>query len=222
MYQSYPEDLKEFAHEMGITLVGINSNSGQALAYLAQSDMRGGKVWINRKSAEDFFTEQGRSCFDAIQPFNKPNGSKYTLKLTDAPKRGLYSLKYPYEIKANDISKRINVDKNVLDNGSKEDQIAEVKKYWSEKVKDEENKCELLRKYIHDPGIDKLLKDTMSRVNWIYENILNQPSDNWHIGHLDASKGGESDNLYYQPPIQARYTNRYVFNRWFERIKVKD
>ena len=125
---SYPEDLQEFAAEMGISLVGIGTRSGQALADLAQPEMRGGAQWVNRESAEIFFREQGMSCDDAIQPFNKPNG-KNRLKLMDAD-RGLYSLKYPYEIKANDISKRINVDKNVLDNGTKEEQIAEVKKYW--------------------------------------------------------------------------------------------
>ena len=97
---SYPEDLIEFAAEMGISLVGIGTRSGQALAYLAQPEMRGGADWVNRESAENFFREQGMSCDDAIQPFNKPNG-KNRLKLMDAD-RGLYSLKYPYEIKAND------------------------------------------------------------------------------------------------------------------------
>lgn len=220
---SYPEDLIEFAAEMGISLVGIGTRSGQALAYLAQPEMRGGADWVNRESAENFFREQGMSCDDAIQPFNKPNG-KNRLKLMDAD-RGLYSLKYPYEIKANDISKRINVDKNVLDNGTKEEQIAEVKKYWFQKVKDKMNECELLMKClrnIYDPEINEWLKNKTTEIKWIYENILNEPSSKWHIGHLDASKGCESSNLFYQPSIQRAYTNKYVFNRWFERIKVKD
>jgi len=39
------------------------------------------------------------------------------------------------------------------------------------------------------------------------------------VGHLDADKGNEPENLRYQPPIQARFRDKYIFNEFFERLK---
>jgi hypothetical protein len=63
--------------------------------------------------------------------------------------------------------------------------------------------------------------EELSNIHWVHTHILSIPSDRWQIGHLDASKGNEPENLFYQPPIQARFRDKYVFNKYFERIRVK-
>jgi hypothetical protein len=221
MYQSYPEDLVAFANRVNIRLPRILSVGGQALALLAQPENRGGQRFITPQETTDFFEKIGFATRDSIQPFNKPCGNKLQL-IEEKP--GLYSLKYPYELKANDIAKRINVDKHVLKNGTKDQQISEVKKYWLEKVKHKQSECALLLDCLRVkwmPEIYEWFKRETSGVNWIYKHILNVPSDRWQIGHLDASKGNDAENLFYQPPIQARFRDNYIFNEHFERIKVK-
>jgi hypothetical protein len=218
---AYTEDLISFAEDVKINLPKISSVGGQALAFLSQPENRSGGKFITPQETADFFTKLGIKTRDSIQPFNKPWGNR--LQLVDA-KPGLYSLKYPFVLKWNDISKRISVDKNVLENGTKEEQIDEVKKYWFHKMTQKEKECEILLDYLRMKWsyevYNKLLEE-LSNIQWVYTHILSMPHDRWQIGHLDASKGNESENLFYQPPIQARFRDNYIFNKYFERIKVK-
>jgi len=218
---TYPEELVSFAEDVKISLPKISSVGGQALAYLSQPENRGGNKFITPQETTDFFTGIGIKTRDSIQPFNKPWGNR--LQLVDA-KPGLYSLKYPFALKWNDILKRVSVDKNVLENGTKEEQIGEVKKYWFHKMRHKEQDCKILLEYLRMKWsyevYDKLIEE-LSSVQWVHTHILSVASDRWQIGHLDASKGNEPENLFYQPPIQARFRDKYVFNKYFERIRVK-
>lgn len=48
------------------------------------------------------------------------------------------------------------------------------------------------------------------------KNITDVPNDEWHIGHLDPTIGDASEkNLAYQPPIQARFRDRFKFDPLF-------
>ena len=220
MYE-YPDDLVAFAEHANIRLPGVSTVGGQALAFLAQPENRGGSHFATPSETTEFFRRVGLSTRDSIQPFNKPCGNR--LQLVDA-KPGLYSLKYPYETKANDIAKRISVDKHVLENGSPQEQISEVKRYWLHKMKQKEKECQILLDYLRLHWRDDVytwLKEELSGIQWVFTHIINMDPSRWQIGHLDASKGNEADNLFYQPPIQARFRDNYVFNKNFERIKVK-
>ena len=218
---TYPEELVSFAEDVKISLPKISSVGGQALAYLSQPENRGGNKFITPQETANFFTELGIKTRDSIQPFNKPWGNR--LQLVDT-KPGLYSLKYPFALKWNDISKRVSVDKNVLENGTKEEQIGEVRKYWLHKMKNKEEDCKILLDYLRMKWSHEVyckLMEELSNIHWVHTHILSMPSDRWQIGHLDASKGNEPENLFYQPPIQARFRDKYVFNKYFERIRVK-
>ena len=218
---AYSEELVSFAEDVKISLPKISSVGGQALAFLSKAENRGGGKFITPQETANFFTELGIKTRDSIQPFNKPWGNR--LQLVDT-KPGLYSLKYPFELKWNDISKRVSVDKNVLENGTKEEQIGEVRKYWLHKMKNKEEDCKILLDYLRMKWSHEVyckLMEELSNIHWVHTHILSMPSDRWQIGHLDASKGNEPENLFYQPPIQARFRDNYVFNKYFERIKVK-
>lgn len=220
MYE-YPEELLEFAKSVDLRLPRVTTVGGQALAFLARPENRGGKRFITPNETVEFFKNLDLETRDSIQPFNKVCGCR--LKLIDT-KPGLYSLEYPFVLKLNDINKRIDVDKNVLENGSKQDQVAEVKRYWTQKMATQEDECKILLDYLRmkwSKKVHDLLIGKLSEIKWVYTHILSAPADVWQIGHLDASKGNESTNLYYQPPIQARYRDNYIFNRLFEKIKVK-
>lgn len=220
MYE-YPGDLITFAAQSSIRLPSISTVGGQALAFLAQPENRGGSRFVTPCETIEFFKKIGLNTRDSIQPFNKPCGNR--LQLIGA-KPGLYSLKYPYEIKANDIAKRISVDKHVLENGTPGEQISEVKKYWFQKVKHKHTECEILLDYLRLHWRDDVyarLKEELSGIQWIFTHIICVEPSRWQIGHLDASKGNEAENLFYQPPIQARFRDNYIFNKHFERIKVK-
>lgn len=219
---NYDHELIEFYQRHDKKMPPITSGIGIALAWLSQPDMRGGNFWVDREMAENFFKSKGYTSGDAIQAFNKPGGSTPGLKLDRSNGRGKYSLKYPFEF--NDMEKRVNVMKNVLVNGTKIKQIGYVKKFHYIKLqrnmKDAAMFLKLLNlKYSRDV-YDRVMEE-ISHIRWNIEHILDQPSKVWQIGHLDATKGNDPANLYYQPPIQARYRDKYIFNREFERIKVK-
>lgn len=218
---TYPEELVSFSNDKGIKLPKVNTVGGQALAFLAQPENRGGKKFITPTETVEFFKQLNLPTRDSIQPFNKVCGNK--LQLVDA-KPGLYSLKYPFEVKWNDISKRVSVDENVLKNGTKEEQINEVKKYWLYKMRHKEEDCKILLDYLRmkwSYNVYNKLLEELSGIQWVHTHILSMASDRWQIGHLDASKGNEAENLFYQPPIQARFRDKYVFNKYFEKIRVK-
>lgn len=48
------------------------------------------------------------------------------------------------------------------------------------------------------------------------ENLVDVPNDDWQIGHLDPTipESGET-NLAFQPPLQARYRDRFKWDRIF-------
>lgn len=222
LFTAYDPDLIRFFNDKCVKLPNINSLGGQALAWMSQPYMRGGESYITRTECEDFCSRNGIKTGDAIQAFNKPAGSMPGLKLTKTTRRGQYSLRYPFEF--NDMEKRLNVDSHVLENGSRDDQIAYVKNYHLEKIKENLKDCEMffeLLKYKYSEDVEERFNRELSHIRWTFENIIEMPNEKWHIGHLDATKGNDPSNLFYQPPIQARYRDNCIFNREFERIKVK-
>jgi hypothetical protein len=118
-FECYPEDLVAFCTEQKINLPGIDSLKGQAIALMAQPEIRGQK-YIDRDSTTPFFQQIGMKSTDSIQPFNKATGLKRM------PGKGKYCLVYPFEADMTDIHKRqdckIDGDKNTL--------IDIIKHYW--------------------------------------------------------------------------------------------
>ena len=117
MFDAYPEELKEFAKENEIELPTITGKRGQALALMAQPEVRG-QFYVDRKTAELFFKNINMYSADVIQAFNKSTG----IKRMDA--KGKYCLKYPFEADKVDIDKRkdanISGDRNLYINAVKE------------------------------------------------------------------------------------------------------
>ena len=55
--------------------------------------------------------------------------------------------------------------------------------------------------------------------DWWRENLLDVANSLWQTGHLDPTIGDASEaNLAYQPPIQARYRNRFKWDRFFHKM----
>ena len=117
MFEAYPEDLREFAKENDIELPTITGKRGQALALMAQPEIRG-QFYVDRKTAELFFKNINMYSADVIQAFNKSTG----IKRMDV--KGKYCLKYPFEADKVDIDKRkdanISGDRNLYINAVKE------------------------------------------------------------------------------------------------------
>ena len=154
-----------------------------------------------------------------------PGGSTPGLKLDKSKGIGFYSLKYPF--KFNDEEKRSNVKMNVLMNGSKGEQVKSVKEFHLKKLEsnmeDAKMFMNLLKKTRSKDVYDRLIKE-IHHMKWVIEHIIDQPIKDWQIGHLIANPPKEANdpsNLYYQPPIQARFRDNCIFNQGFERIKVK-
>jgi hypothetical protein len=52
--------------------------------------------------------------------------------------------------------------------------------------------------------------------DWWKKNLIDIPNEEWQIGHLDPTIDDASEkNLAYQPPIQAKYRNRFKFDTFF-------
>lgn len=225
MYDSYPEELCDHYERHGRGLPSLKSKQGQALAWLAQPGMRGGKGWVDRKAAVKFFDDNDMESSDSIQPFNKPGGSTPGLKLDNTRGKGFYSLKFPFEF--NDEEKRSNVKMNVLVNGTKEEQVKSVKNFQLKKLEDNMKDAEMFLTLLNKTRSMKVYKRLMkeiSHIKWVIQNILDKPTEDWEIGHLIAhppKTANDPSNLYYQPPIQARFRDKCIFNQGFERIKVK-
>ncbi len=45
----------------------------------------------------------------------------------------------------------------------------------------------------------------------IKADYLDVPNDDWEVGHMNPGKGGIDDNFVFQPPIQGRYRDEYIF-----------
>jgi len=220
MNLTYAPELCELYDKHGLKLPSIKTAQGAALALLSQPNMRGGKDWVDREAAEKFFREHGISSRDAIQPFNKPGGQSLLDKIDV---KGKYSLKFPFAFK--DLYKRRDVKMNVLSNGTREEQVEGVKDFQFKVAKQHMEDAEMffrLYELERKSGVYDRLLGEIHKIKEICDTILCVPTEKWHIGHLDATKGNLPDNLYFQPPIQAKYRDKYIFNHMFQKIKVKD
>lgn len=47
---------------------------------------------------------------------------------------------------------------------------------------------------------------------FLQENYIDVPNDQWQIGHKDPSLPTGDNNVIYQPPIQGKYRDRYKFD----------
>ena len=70
-------------------------------------------------------------------------------------------------------------------------------------------------------------EDKTEEINKIKKNILedyvNQPNESWQLGHKNPfSSDSSSANLVLQPPIQAKYRDRYIFIDTLTRIPTPD
>jgi len=55
--------------------------------------------------------------------------------------------------------------------------------------------------------------------NWYLEFIINVPNSEWQIGHLDPTIPDASEkNLAWQPPIQAKWRDRFKFSPDFKKM----
>lgn len=64
-------------------------------------------------------------------------------------------------------------------------------------------------------------KDTQINTNKQFwrVNLTDVPNDQWQLGHLDPTIPDASEaNLAWQPPIQARYRNRFKWDTMFHRM----
>jgi hypothetical protein len=54
---------------------------------------------------------------------------------------------------------------------------------------------------------------------WWRENLVDVPNEKWHTGHLDPTTPDASEaNLAWQPPLQARYRNRFKWDTMFHKM----
>jgi hypothetical protein len=55
--------------------------------------------------------------------------------------------------------------------------------------------------------------------NWWKKNVIDIPYEEWQVGHLDPTKPDASEeNLAFQPPIQAKYRNRFKWDSLFHKM----
>jgi len=218
-YESFPKEVIDIYESNGVLkyLPGLRSGKGQALCFMSERYLRNGNFFLTREDCEAFCASVGIRSSDCIQHFNKQN-----LFRVKNLKKG-YSLKYPFELKKNDLLKRENVEKNVKLAGSKTDQICAVKSFWTKRANQllqEANFYLRLLRYERDKNLYNHFERKMRKVKDIVENILDVEENDWQIGHLRAQGGNEPENLRWQPPIQARYRDRYIFNEYFEKLRI--
>jgi hypothetical protein len=127
-FEVYPADLIVFARENNIQLPPLTSMRGQALALMAQPEVRGEK-YVGRDESVKFFKNIGMETTDAIQQFNKATGLK-RLRM-----RGYYCLAYPFESDTTDLEKR----KGVAIRGDKNSYINTIKSWWKKNLVDVPN-----------------------------------------------------------------------------------
>jgi hypothetical protein len=55
--------------------------------------------------------------------------------------------------------------------------------------------------------------------DWWKKNLGDVPNADWQIGHLDPTIDDASEkNLAYQPPLQAKYRNRFKWDAYFHKM----
>lgn len=77
--------------------------------------------------------------------------------------------------------------------------------------------------HIHKRVGAKIVGDRDAQINAIKQiyqkEIIDVPNADWQVGHLDPTVGDASEaNLAYQPPIQARYRDRFKFDKEFRKM----
>jgi hypothetical protein len=73
------------------------------------------------------------------------------------------------------------------------------------------------RKGVSISGTKEDLINTIK--GWFKKYIVDVPNEEWQIGHLDPTIGDASEkNLAWQPPIQAKYRNRFKFDSSFMKM----
>ena len=171
-FDTYPADLIAFSQEHNLTLDSLTTLKGQALALMAQPEVRGQKH-LTRTETDQFIKNIHLESSDAIQHFNKAFGLK-RMKLP----RGRYCLEYPFVLDTTDLDKR----KGAAISGDKDAQVNVTKDWWR-------------------------------------KNLIDVPNSEWQIGHLDPTIADASEkNLAFQPPIQARYRDRYKWDKYFQKM----
>ena len=128
-FDTYPADLIAFSQEHNFKLLPLTTLRGQALALMAQPEVRGQKH-ISRNEADQFFKNIHLETSDAIQQFNKAFGLK-RMKLP----RCHYCLEYPFELDTTDLDKR----KGASISGDKDTQVNAVKDWWRKNLIDAPN-----------------------------------------------------------------------------------
>jgi hypothetical protein len=127
-FATYPQDLLDFAAQHELALPPLTTMRGQALALLAQPEVRG-TCHVEPADAVDFFRGIGMETRDAIQQFNKATGVKRVKK------RGIYCLQYPFEADTVDLEKR----QGATINGDRDTIINSIKNWWRQNLVDVPN-----------------------------------------------------------------------------------
>lgn len=123
-YTAYPDELLEACRAAGLTLLpGITSIRGQALALMAQPEVRG-QLYLTPDDAVQFLKQIGSETRDAIQAFNKATGLKRVNM------RAKYCLEFPFAFDLTDKIKR----QGASISGDRDSLINSVKKFWSDNL----------------------------------------------------------------------------------------
>lgn len=116
-FEAYPSDLLAFTNQTKLKLPSLNSLKGQALALLAQPEVRG-QQHVSREQATKYFQSLAMDTPDSIQPFNKGFGLK------EVKVKGKICLAFPFESDTVNIDKRkgatIHGDRDTIINGIKD------------------------------------------------------------------------------------------------------
>lgn len=128
-FDDYPNDLVEFAKKIDVVLPTLSSMRGQALALMAQPDVRGLK-FVDRDQASTFLQKIGFNTKDAIQQFNKATGIM-RLKM-----RGKYCLQFPFQSDKVNLTKRVGA----FIKGDRDSKINDIKSWWRNNLLDIPNK----------------------------------------------------------------------------------
>lgn len=128
-FDTYPADLIAFSQEHNFKLLRITTKKGQALALMAQPEVRGQKH-LTPSETDQFFKNIQMETRDSIQQFNKPFGLK-RMKLP----LGHYCLEYPFVLDTTDLDKR----KGAAISGDKDTKVNAVKDWWRKNLIDVPN-----------------------------------------------------------------------------------
>ncbi len=85
------------------------------------------------------------------------------------------------------------------------------------------NKWSMRQDFKYDGTEEDKNKEINKIKNNILEDYVNQPNESWQLGHKNPfSSDSSSANLVLQPPIQAKYRDRYIFIDTLTRIPTPD